>query len=656
MPPLPFRQIHLDFHTTEKIIPIGESFDPDSFARTLAEAHVNSITCFSKCHHGMIYHDTQFEARHPGLSRNLLAEQIEACHRHGIRVPIYISAGLDMFQSTRHPEWIELNDQNRLDGASPLQPGWQKLCFNSPYMEYLYAQTHEVLTTLPVDGLFFDILFQGPCCCRYCMKDMLEAGIDPSSTENRQKFGAGALRHFRRRMTNLIRAHSADCTIFYNSGHISPDVRATLDSYTHLELESLPSGGWGYDHFPVTVRYARTLGVETLGMTGKFLKSWADFGGIKTQPALEYECFTALAEGAGCSVGDQLHPRGALDPATYQLIGAVYKSVAEKEPWCVGAKPVTEVGVFTPEALGKQDGNVDTALAGAYHALAGAHHLFDVVDQDSDWSRYRLIILPDKISLDAALTAKTNDYVEKGGSLILSHRSGTDSETERRFVLTETPVQYLREGRYCPDYVAAGESLGAGVPTSQHVLYERGVEVEAVPGAETLAEVWWPYFDRTWEHFCSHNQTPPDKASGLPAVVRKGRVIYFTHPIFGMLKRHGSHVYKRLIQNALGLLLSDPLVTTNAPSTAHVTLLRQEHEKRSIAHVLHYIPENRYTNLHTVEDVIPLRDVTLSLRVPAPKRVYLAPENVVLSFKVVDGRVCLTIPEVCGHAMVVLED
>ena len=39
---------------------------------------------------------------------------------------------------------------------------------------------------------------------------------------------------------------------------------------THLELESLPTGGWGYDHFPLSARYVQGLGMEFLGMTGKF--------------------------------------------------------------------------------------------------------------------------------------------------------------------------------------------------------------------------------------------------------------------------------------------------------------------------------------------------------------------------------------------------
>ena len=60
MKPLRFRQIHLDFHTSPLITPIAEEFDPEYFANTLVDAGVDSITCFSPCHHGMIYHDTQF--------------------------------------------------------------------------------------------------------------------------------------------------------------------------------------------------------------------------------------------------------------------------------------------------------------------------------------------------------------------------------------------------------------------------------------------------------------------------------------------------------------------------------------------------------------------------------------------------------------------
>ncbi len=45
-----FRQVHLDFHTSEKISGIGKKFDKKQFQESLILGHVNSITLFSKCH------------------------------------------------------------------------------------------------------------------------------------------------------------------------------------------------------------------------------------------------------------------------------------------------------------------------------------------------------------------------------------------------------------------------------------------------------------------------------------------------------------------------------------------------------------------------------------------------------------------------------
>src|SRR5215831_10853506 len=87
----PFRQVHLDFHTHGSIQNVGAEFDPEQFATTLERADVNSITCFARCHYGWMYYDSpQFPERiHPHLVRkNLLQEQIEACHKRGIRVPV----------------------------------------------------------------------------------------------------------------------------------------------------------------------------------------------------------------------------------------------------------------------------------------------------------------------------------------------------------------------------------------------------------------------------------------------------------------------------------------------------------------------------------------------------------------------------------------
>ena len=63
-----FRQVHLDFHTSECIPDIGKRFDKKQFQDALRTGHVDSITVFSKCHHGWSYHPTKANRIHPELS------------------------------------------------------------------------------------------------------------------------------------------------------------------------------------------------------------------------------------------------------------------------------------------------------------------------------------------------------------------------------------------------------------------------------------------------------------------------------------------------------------------------------------------------------------------------------------------------------------
>ena len=654
-----FRQIHLDFHTCEQIAGIGKDFDAQEFVGILKAANVDSITCFSKCHHGMLYYDTKFENRHPSLTRNLLAEQIEVCHKNDIRVPIYISVGWDEFMVARHPEWLMRDCEGKPVGAGPLRAGWKKLCLNSPYVNYIVEQTEEVLDLFgkEVDGLFFDIIAQFECCCSNCMSDMLLAGYDPTSAHDRRYFASKVQDAFKERVTKAIRRKNRDCSIFYNAGHIGPGVRNSISNYTHLEVESLPSGGWGYDHFPVSARYARNLGMNFIGMTGKFHKSWADFGGFKNPAALEYECFYALAMGGACSVGDQLHPSGKITKATYKLIGDAYSQVARKEPWCRGAKPVTEIGIITPEIINAGYAeHMDSVSAGVHRMLKEKHYQYDFVDLDMNLSKYKVIILPDVIRLESEQAGILNEYVENGGKLLVTGESGMVGDGYD-FILNNMPVRVKGESPYSPDYLAAEEMIAEDIPNSEHVMYERGLELEALPGARILASVWKPYFNRDYKHFCSHFHTPAEGPAGYPGMAATNNIVYIGYPIFGMYKRHGSKVYRDFVINSLRLLMSDDekLVRSSAPTTADVLLNYHPEEDRYVLHVLHYIPERRSSGVDTIEDVIPLHDVKFSILLPdGYGNAELVPDRVILPVDSVDNRLQFMIPTVDGHAMVAI--
>ena len=667
---LRYRQIHLDFHTSQQLTNIGGEFDAAAWAQQLVDAHVDSITCFARGHHGMIFYETEAhpERRHPRLQCNLLAQQIEAAHSRDIRVPVYTTIQWDYYTAQEEPQWLQVAADGSIQGQKPYQAGfYAKLCLNTPYVDFLNAHVDDMFAQLPaVDGLFFDIVQDQDCSCTACRLEMLAQGLDPSSDGERRTFGQGVTDRFKRDMSAHVRSHSQECTIFYNSGHVGPRQRATGETYSHWELESLPSGGWGYMHFPLSQRYARTTGHDSLGMTGKFHTSWGDFQSYKNEAALQYECFQMLALNAKCSVGDQLHPTGRLDRATYDLVGPVYREVARKEPWCRGARALTDIGVFTLEEFTGERLTAETV--GAVRMLQEGGHQFDVVDSQTSWDGYRVLILPDGVPLDGYLASKVNDYLAGGGKVIASFESGLKPDLSD-FALPawgvsktgEGPLdangetargRHFGSGDYV-DYLRAEGMLAAGLRNTEYVMYMRGLEIEAAEDSEVLARVVPTYFDRTWQHFCSHRQTPSSGEPAGPAATRMGDVIYFAHPIFRQYHRNAPRWCKQLLLNALDMLLPDPLLRHSGPTGMLTALNEQPEQNRMVLHLLHYVPERRGLDFDVIEDVLPVYDISVSLKLPGPVTgVRCVPDREALDFIEDRGRLKFSVPEVKGHQIV----
>ena len=672
---LPFRQIHLDFHTSEQIPGVGSNFDPEEFTETLIKARVNSITCFARCHHGWLYFESKRfpERKHPALKRDLLNQQIQACHRRGIRAPIYITVQWDYYTAIRHPDWVCLDKNGSLVSTPPFEAGfYQQLCLNTPYREFLKELTAEILETFPTDGLFFDIVWPVACVCRYCREKMSDKGLEPGETGVPESFGIQTVNQFKEEMTQFVRERNSDCTIFYNAGHIGPRHRPIKHAYSHFELESLPGGEWGYIHFPATVRYARTLGLECVGMTGKFHTSWGDFHSFKDLQALRYECLRMLTQGAKCIIGDQLHPDGRIDPYVYALVGQVYQEIEQKEPWCIGASPVTEIGVLTPEEFtGGEHGVLPEAIRGATRILEQGGHQFDILDSAGDFNKYKLLILPDHIPVSADLARKLKQVIETGGAILASFASGMD-EQQNGFTTDLFGVTLVNEGPrgrdgnlvrgrkferhdYC-EYLLPTAAIGHGLPATEHAMYRKGMAIRAAAGTETLAPMIGSWFDRTYRHFCSHRQTPSSSSVTQPGIVQNGRCIYFSNPIFNQYDDNAPRWCKVLVLNAIERLLPQPLVKHDGPSTLQVTMTHQPDQNRWVLHLLHFIPERRSKELDLIEDLIPLFNVNLRVRIPRLVReTVIVPEGVPLPFSYQDPYLLFQVPRIDGHVMVCLK-
>jgi len=653
--PLPARQVHLDFHTGPQIPGVGAHFDAKAFAQTFVDAHVDSVTVFAKCHHGHLYYDTPRPERHPGLAAgvDLLRQQVDALHAVGIRAPIYISVQCDEYAANTHPEWVarQPNGAQVKWGESVFKPGWQILDMATGYQDYLFDQTREILERFkPVDGIFFDMCWDQPSTTGAFISQMRAAGLQPESEADRKRHAHHLALAYMKRFHDLVKAHSPEGSCYFNSRPLN-NLAEEAPYLTQIEIEALPTGGWGYMYFPKNVRFARMFGRPYLGMTARFHKSWADFGGLKPYAALEYETSQMMAHGAKCSIGDQLHPTGRLDVAAYDLIRRVYERVAAREPWLESATPLSEVGLFLADVHPALDaGTVDD---GATRMLTQLKVQFDIVPRDADWSRYALLILPDTVIIDDTLGRKLQQYVQQGGSILATGFSGVSADGST-LQFPPLGVAPLGVSPYTTTYLRFGETLSRDVPPTDHVMYDPGIRIRPLNNTTAFGQVVEPYFERAWDHFCSHHQTPGDRATDYPIATLAGKVAYIPFPIFAAFAKHGNYPYRLLVRNLMQQLGVDPLIRVQGPTGMEVTATRQG--DRTIVHLLYYTPERRTKDLDIVEDIVPLHDIPLSIRLPhRPTRAYLAPQMQELPLNWIDGRAEVTVPAIAGHGMVVFE-
>jgi len=668
---LPFRQVHLDFHTSELIPGIGSKFDKKQFQENLVTGHVNSITVFAKCHHGWAYHDTEKNHKHPHLDFDLLTAMLDACHEIGVQTPVYISAGLDEKIAREHPEWLLRNKDESVGwNGGFMNAGYHLFCFNSPYFEVLIAQVIEITEKFKdIEGYFLDIVSPRICYCQNCVKILRSEGKDPRDDAAVRELGERTYKKYYTEIEKAVHKINPELRIFHNGGHIPAGRRDLAFANTHLEIESLPTGGWGYDHFPMSARYVQGLGLEYLGMTGKFHTTWGEFGGFKHPNALKYEVALSVANGAKCSIGDQMHPEGFLEPATYELIGAAYAEVEAVEEYCDDVLSVADVALFGDDYYAGAFGNCKKSFVGASRMMLEGKYLFDIVDADSDIGKYKLVILPDCIRLDGKLKAKLDKFTKGGGKILATGSSGLGTgETANEFAF-DFGASFAGKNAYRPCYFRPEFKTG-DLKQTDFVLYGEAYDISRLPPSASLTPpsqakganevLGWrrdPYFNRDTFSFSSHQHTPPKPEDAAPGMTKGENGIYIAWAIFEDYATKGGLICKEIVKYAVDSLLGkDKTFVSNLPSGAVATLMKQPQEGRYINHLLYASPTKRGDGVEVIEDLVPLYGVEVELLLPEEiKKAYDAKTKEPVAFVREGGRTKLAVGEFACHKAIVLE-
>lgn len=676
---LPYRQIHLDFHTSEHIKGIGKDFDAKQFIACLKKGNVNSVTVFARGHHGWCYYPTNVGEMHPHLENtNLLGDMINSCKEAGIEAPVYITVQFDEKIAREHPGWRVMSFDNSSahwphsepSASSQLTATWHTVCIsNQGYIDFLIAQGLELVDMYDIDGIFLDILGSFQCVCPNCIKHMEENILDPRSEKDRKINDRMIMLTFFDQFTKKLKERKPSLNIFFNSGNIFRGDRERYTYYSHLEIESLPTGGWGYDHFPISARYADAIGYDFLGMTGKFHTHWGEFGGYKTSDAIEYECANMISLGAKCSIGDQLHPNGKMDEATYESIAKGYARVEALEPYITHSTYLSDVAVLSDEAINfHYDGftHESQSDAGVVRMLLELKVQFDVIDFESDFSAYKILILPDSVTCGEDLAKKVEEFVSKGGKLI---HSGSSLMTREKsgFVLDLGIHTDGQKHDLNPCYFLAEDGLDRDMIASPIVMYDAPYKITTEN--HVLGFSYPPYFNRTYQHFCSHLHAPCNEENGPigPSVIEHAFGYYVSYNLFKLYYTSGQPLFKYIFRGLLERLLLEPIFKIqNLPSSGRASLLYQEEHDRHVINVLYAAPQARgsecmntkgeYYNIELIEDVPALADIHVTVKIgKKPKVVFDAITKQPVPFSYSDGYLSFVIDRLHIHSAIIAE-
>ena len=698
--PGPWRKVHIEYHTSRHMPRLAERFDADEFGDRLVAAHVNGATVFAKDMYGYCYFPTTHGRTHPNLSFDLLARQVAALRKRKIQVLAYFMLTWNPELANRHPEWLVVHqpgDKSRPRpediseeqkaftntlkpsgprpaagaGAKPRQPPAEDKGFR-PYMwQFCIAQEgflkgeldliRELVSKYELDGVWLDGGSSPACYCAECVRQLRDKGLDPFDAGVQYDHKAALCQSFLERIRQVIKETRPGCLVcpqnqgtFYGLAR-----RAPLVDYSSQEALFTDAQHYGYHYFPTVIRYARGYGIPFHGCTVIFKDFWADFGGLKSPSQMHTEVAAFVSQGARCDIGDQVPPDGRFEPAIYHVIGKAYEHIERIEPYLEQAVPVTEAAL-----LASGDAPCNEVNYGWVKLLTESRVQFDIVERERKWEeRYALVVLPENFSVDRATAARLDAFIAAGGAVVAAHTSGVVAGTQESW-LRRYGLDYAGVSPFKPAYMVPKVSFTGDIPPYPYALYEGASQWRVESPAVALAVLGEPLFQRSPEHYMSHQQTPFDHATEYAAVACSGKVALVAFPLGQGYYDQGFWVYRQAFQKALSQVLPSPLLQSDAHLTTELSLTHQapdpgiRRNERYIVHIVNFSPMRRtprHTDFH--DDPIPLVNVKVRVNLPlkaaAGKALYAGQDLPVR--RSAGGGVEFLVPQVKVHEVVSLE-
>ena len=384
-----------------------------------------------------------FHFQSPYLQGDSLQTVIDACHQADIRVV----ARTDFSKVRRpiyeaHPHWAYRTAQGQIADYN----GDVAVCINGQYQQdYALRIIEELLTTHEFDGIFFNMggyqtrdysgNYYGICHCPNCWEKFeqmfglpLPAAEDQADPVFRkyQLFKTRTVWEHREKVADFIRSLRPDLCIDkafpHRRGFIRQESNTALGrALPHWQYSASDNTKWAVGSYPDMVSSNTTV----------------DFIDFPTRHVAvsPHQQKLRLAQNLANGGGLDFYLIGRLDNhedrSGFEAVKEMFHYHAANETSYRNLRSLANIAV-----LKDPQGNA-AEYRGWFRILSESHFLFDVILVEAapevSWDRYQVIILPDIQVIDNVLADKLDHFVETGGTLIASGRSGfRDGDDELR--------------------------------------------------------------------------------------------------------------------------------------------------------------------------------------------------------------------------------
>ena len=346
--------------------------------------------------------------------------------------------------------------------------------------------------------------------------------------------------------------------------------------------------------------------------------------------------------GVGASIGDHMHPDGEMEIATYENIGYAYDYLEKIAPFCYSGKLVSNIGLYLS--------NDWTANEGISRILIENQIDYEVVANNC-FKKYDTVIISEGAQMDDEGLEALSSYIKNGGKVLLM----ADALVKDGKFQIDTGLRYLGGSEFDCDYIVSCEPYDdiPNAPILSNVPGHRTQNIDA----NVYAQIMTPYFSRTYGHFCGHKNTPHNKdAELMPAICKKGNVVYMAHSLPKQYREYGSVFHKRYFMQALNLVYEGFVLKVDGlGSQGRCSIIDQPQFNRYCINMM-YVNSARRGRAEIIEDIIPLYNIKTSIKTDKKiKSVYVALTNEKIDFTQKEGEVSFTLPKLECHTSIVLE-